>query len=251
MSLLGHHVILCEGFDDRSFWSGWLQHLECVDPTDGGKNKKARDANGDKVVGKGRFLFYAPGNHSIVLQPYGGKDNLSRFVDDELVEHIQKPRTRVILNLDSDAKADDLKDKSAEDSVVGILRNHGVTVTDLCSGFVNVKGIEVAAVIWQCDDPSGSPGVPRKQTLERLVCASIQAAYPERGRNVMGWLSSEPKPESLSHKNYSLSYLAKWYASFGADDFFRAIWRDEEIAQELEKRLRATGAWGLVETLAR
>jgi hypothetical protein len=25
-------VIFCEGYHDRAFWSGWLLHLDCVDP---------------------------------------------------------------------------------------------------------------------------------------------------------------------------------------------------------------------------
>lgn len=25
-------IVLCEGFEDRSFWRGWLLHFGCIDP---------------------------------------------------------------------------------------------------------------------------------------------------------------------------------------------------------------------------
>lgn len=102
------HVILCEGFDDRSFWSGWLLHLGCIDPSERGK-RTVTDAWGRPVKGKGR----------------------------------------------------------------------------------------------------------------------------------------SPTP-----KNYGYSYLAKWYAAHGADDFLREIWRDEIVARQLRQRLESTGAWGVVARLA-
>ena len=29
---MSESVILCEGFLDRAFWAGWLEHLGCTDP---------------------------------------------------------------------------------------------------------------------------------------------------------------------------------------------------------------------------
>lgn len=53
-------VILCEGYHDRAFWSGWLLHLGCTDP---GLPKPGRtgrqevvDAGGRTVKG-GDFMF--------------------------------------------------------------------------------------------------------------------------------------------------------------------------------------------------
>jgi len=74
------------------------------------------------------------------------------------------------------------------------------------------------------------------------------AAYPDRGPAVDGWLATEPLAE-ITHKNYGYSYLAKWYAEHGADDFFRALWRDEAVAGQLRARLEKTGAWQTVASL--
>ena len=90
---------------------------------------------------------------------------------------------------------------------------------------------------------------PRKQTLERLICAAIHAAHPKRGAGVQEWLDAPPRLETPVSKNFSYSYLAKWYAKHGADDFFRQVWRDGTVAQELRRRLEATEAWKTVESL--
>ncbi|MEE8525218.1 MAG: hypothetical protein V3T72_14880 [Thermoanaerobaculia bacterium] len=114
------HVVLCEGFDDRSFWSGWLLHLGCTDPSERGK-RTVTDAWGRPVKGKGRYLFRTPAGSDVVVHPFQGR----RY-----------------------------------------------------------------------------------------------------------------------------SYLAKWYAAHGADDFLREIWRDEIVARQLRQRLESTGAWGVVARLA-
>ena len=246
---IGHSVILCEGFDDRSFWAGWLTHLGCVDPTDGGRNRDVRDVNDEKVVGKGRFLFATPTGSSLVIQPINGRSNLSRSLRDELKEHRTKPRRRILLNLDSDADSFETSADRGLESIIGIARDHGVTVEDPRADYFEIDTVAVAAVIWECLD-GVTPGVPAQQTLERLVCASIQAAYPGRGSGVDDWLGAEPPPTTaVGPKHVGYSYLAKWYADFGADDFYRAVWRDPATAEQLKLRLQQTGAWGIVERL--
>jgi hypothetical protein len=43
--------------------------------------------------------------------------------------------------------------------------------------------------------------------------------------------------------------MAGWYAEHGCEDFYSGLWRDERVRVELEKRLRASGAWDVVEVL--
>lgn len=57
-------------------------------------------------------------------------------------------------------------------------------------------------------------------------------------------VATSPTPEE------ALGRAAKWYAEFGADDFFRAVWRDEQVAEQLRERLEKTGAWQTVARLA-
>ena len=56
MSAKRQHIVLCEGFDDRSFWTGWLLHLGCDDPSQGGRTT-AYDKWGHPIRGRGRFAF--------------------------------------------------------------------------------------------------------------------------------------------------------------------------------------------------
>ena len=243
-----HRVILCEGFDDRSFWAGWLQHLDCTDPTNRGKIK-ARDANNRPVQGQGRYLYRTPTEHSsIEIRPYEGRSNLAKTVRDYLKIHRGSPIDRMILSLDSDAEIG--LDQSAADQISGIAASHDSQVQDPQREFFDLEGIKTSAVIWECLDEDPIPGVPQKQTLERLVAASIRAAYPARGPTVEGWLAATPHGEdAITHKNYGYSYLAKWYAKHKADDFFRELWRDEAVAAQLRERLEARGAWAKVEDL--
>jgi hypothetical protein len=52
-------------------------------------------------------------------------------------------------------------------------------------------------------------------------------------------------------KEFAWSHMAGWYAQRGCENFYQAIWEDGATASELEKRLRASGAWGIAQELAK
>lgn len=239
------HVILCEGFDDRSFWAGWLLHLDCTDPTDRGK-RPARDAWGRPVKGGGRYLFRTPGDSSVLVHPFHGRANAGKAAGEYLGGQVYRPDL-MILNLDSDAENGSAD--GARAAFRRIVEDHGGKLEGDGDGPFDLDGVRLSAVIWECGDDDPTPGVPRKQTLERLVAAAIQAAYPARGPVVDEWLAAEPRGGEPRPKNYGYSYLAKWYAEHGADDFFRAIWRQQEVVARLRERLEKTGAWATVASL--
>ncbi len=240
-------VILCEGFDDRSFWVGWLRHLKCTDPSNRGR-RIVKDAYELRVQGKGRYLFHSPGGACIIVHPYGGRSKLRRTVNEYLKDHTTHPIHRMILNLDSDAESD--SDDGARAAVRGLVARLGSQVEAPTAAAFDLDGIQTSTVIWECADEASIPGIPRKQTLERLVAASIRGAYPARGSAVEDWLAAEPRGEAaVTPKSYGYSYLAKWYAEYGADDFFRALWRDEEVVAQLRHRLETNGAWASVQDL--
>ncbi len=239
------HVVLCEGFDDRSFWAGWLLHLGCTDPTDRGK-RRALDAWGRPVSGGGRYLFRTPGGSSVIVHPFDGRSNAGKTAGEYLRGQVYRP-DQMVLNLDSDAENGSAD--GARAAFRQIVEQHGGKLEDDGDGPFDLDGVRVSAVIWECGDTDPTPGVPRKQTLERLVAAAIQAAYPARGPVVDEWLAAKPRGRVPKPKNYGYSYLAKWYAEHGADDFFRAIWREQEVANRLRERLEETGAWATVASL--
>ncbi len=239
------HVILCEGFDDRSFWVGWLLYLQCTDPSEQGR-KRVEDAYGS-VQGRGRYLFHSPRGACIIVHPYGGRSKLRSAANEYLKDHKTRPINRMILNLDSDAQSG--SHDTARDVIRGIAAHFGSEAEEPGTAAFDLGGIRTSAVIWECTDEDPIPGVPRKQTLERLVAASIRAAYPGRGSSVEQWLAAEPKGEAVTHKSYGYSYLAKWYYEHGADDFFRALWRDEAVVEQLRQRIEPHGAWAMVQDL--
>ncbi len=238
---MSQSVVLCEGWDDRAFWTGWLLRLGCR----AAEAPERRDEWGRPVAG-GRYLFFTPSGDRIVLEPCHGRDLVARAARTYFQEKPTRPLRRLALNVDSDRSA------AASGAEVGqvpddlrnlILREQLPEERDTPV----VRGIEILPVVWECADPPAS-GLPDSQTLERLVSAAIAEVYPGRGASVARWLTDPPAGEPGS-KNHALSYLAKWYASHGQEDFYAHVWRDQQVAAALEQRLRATGAWSAAERL--
>ncbi len=239
------HVILCEGFDDRAFWAGWLIYLGCQDQ---GRRRPVYDAWGEEVK-NGKYLFTTRGASNVLVDPVHGGSEVRATAMTYFRQHNTKPIGRMIVNIDSDAEGEG-RTSSAREVIAGIVRDYdGGAVGDL-DGPHSIDDVEVWPVVWECLDSGEIPGIPRQQTLERLAAAAIVAAYAERGEPVQRWLEAEPVEENTNHKNYGMSYFAKWYAQrHGHGDFYRALWRDEAVAEQLKARLTATGAWQLVEEL--
>ncbi len=114
---------------------------------------------------------------------------------------------------------------------------------------VDSGATKVALVQWEASDPP-RPGLPDQQTLERLVCAAVIAAYPPRANAVQNWLASRPQPPAANPKEHAWSHMAGWYAEQGCEAFYVNIWQDPAIANQLELRLRASGAWQIAATIA-
>lgn len=236
--MTSQHVVLREGYEDRAFWAGWLLYLGCQDARQESGDPPI-NAWGDEVKGEGKFLFVNPSGSMIQVEPIHGRAEVRKSAAIYLRLHSTKPVGRLVINLDGDVEAGE-ESTSARDMIDGIAR--------LRSGF-GAEDVEVLPVVWECPNAADDAGVPPKQTLERLISAAVASAYPGRGPTVDDWLDADP-PGGKSHKNYGTSYFAKWYAAeHGYNDFYKALWRDQAVAAELETRLRATGAWETVEAL--
>jgi hypothetical protein len=44
--------------------------------------------------------------------------------------------------------------------------------------------------------------------------------------------------------------MAGWYPEHGCDAFYGLLWQDKPVADQLESRLRVSGAWDIAESLA-
>lgn len=222
-------VILCEGFDDRAFLAEWLVTLGC---------REARQDPWKKSVTTGQFGFTSPSGHFVRVHPCNGKAMLAEIAGTYIDLHGARPVSRMVLCFDADCPAPAM---AAPGSVLQSLAARR-TVSAADSGATRIDGVDVAAIVWECDDPPHVPGVPAQQSLERLVAASIVAVDPARGASVLGWLQAAPEQAGPEHKAHAYAYLAKWFSTSGCEDFYRAVWRDPAIRTQLEARLRRAGS---------
>jgi len=262
---MSESVVLCEGYHDREFWAGWLEHLGLTDPgLRPGRTERVPifDPWKKKVAG-GQFGFLSPTDHFVRIVPCHGdirriKETAARdWLDSAAKEQRQgageSRLRRLVLSIDSDVNIDEPD--------IG----KGFVLTDLCSwlwqfdrsaelvegGEVLLFGgaMAVSLVRWEAED--SMRGVPSKQTLERLVCAAIVAAYPERAEPVHRWLESRPNAPEAGPKEFAWSHMAGWYAEFGSATFYRKLWNEPAVAVQLQSRLEACGVWQVAEELAK
>jgi hypothetical protein len=243
--------IFCEGFHDRAFWKGWLQTLGCSDPGAPPPGASTRPDVHDPwggIVSRGRFAFHSPTKHFMRVTPCNGKPNILRLVRMRLKDHSTEPVRRIIVNEDSDLLAGAPAGVVTPASVERLVKEFDPAATQRPNGewrlFNDTVGVSL--ILWTANDPP-TDGVPTHETLERLITAAICAAHAGRGVAIRDWLASRPLPPPPDVKEFSWSHMAGWYAVMGGEAFYSNLWRDAAIAAQLERRLRASGAWAIVE----
>jgi hypothetical protein len=247
-------VVFCEGYHDRAFWKGWLFHLGCTDPgaqLPGASTRRQVNDPWGGVVGRGRFAFNSPSRHFIQVCPCNGKSNLLPLARQRLKKHTTEPVRQIIINEDSDLPAGVSAGAATPASVERLVKEFDPSSTQSADGEWQLYGgsVGVSLVLWGAADRP-TDGVPEFQTLERLVSAAMCAAHAGRGGAVQQWLASRPNPPPPDVKEFSWSHMAGWYAPLGGEAFYSNLWDDAAIAAELEARLRANGAWSLVQAFA-
>jgi len=249
-------VVLCEGYHDRAFWAGWLMHLGCVDPgepEEGSTRRRPVEDPWRNAVESGQFGYRSKRGGFVRVVPCRGKNNVLPAARIRLAQSRSKGLTGLVVCMDSDIEAGGV-DAGAEPStqaVEQVVREFDANAARNEEGdwLVNDGAIAVSVVQWAAPDAEAA-GLPSKQTLERLVCAAMIAAYPKRAPAVQTWLDSRPEPPGPDVKEFAWSYMAGWYAEGGCEFFYRGVWQDEAIASELENRLQTSGAWRVAERLA-
>jgi hypothetical protein len=253
---MSESVILCEGYHDRAFWSGWLAWLGCTDPgIQAGKTGRVPvvDPWGVEVKGRGQHAFLSPGGKFIRVIPCNGKSNVRRQARERLADRMDKNLERLVINVDSDAAVAPGEEPDAAlttASLETLLREFGQPAVTADGDFAIDDGATLASLVaWRTPDDAMS-SLPDRQTLERVACAAIVAVHPGRGGAVDQWLASRPDAPGAGPKEFAWSYMAGWYAERGCEGFYRAVWEDPAVAAELEGRLRKAGAWRVAEALA-
>lgn len=251
---MSESVVLTEGYHDRAFWSGWLEYLGC-------ENLGRRLARTHRIrvldpwnveVAGGEFAFHSKSKRFVRIVPCRGKDNLLPLAESRLKDRVDRGLTRLVISADSDEPVvgtDSTQHGVSYHAVETLARQFGDAKKDEYGDLLLNDGATVVSLVrWEASD-GDRPGLPNRQTLERVVCASLVAAYPDRGSAVQRWLDSRADGPEPASKEFAWSHMAGWYADRGCEDFYRAVWSDSKVVAELEARLRESGAWRVVEAL--
>lgn len=189
--------VLCEGYHDRAFWAGLLLHLGCSDPGDAGHGARTTftDPWGDPVRGGGQFAYRSLAGGFIRVVPAGGKEKILPLARNRLLQRTKELST-LILNVDSDQNADGtpaVNPLLTHATVQQVVRKLDAGAVFQPNGDVITNGgaTTVTLTRWEAPDQP-LQGLPNQHTLERIVCASVMAAYPPRGPAVQHWLDDRP-----------------------------------------------------------
>ncbi len=243
-------VVLCEGYLDRAFWAGWLQSLGCTVP---GRPGEIYDSAGRPVT-KGQYLFHSRSGNHVRVVPCGGKSEVQEAARLQIEQRTIEPALRhLVLSVDPDTATDAQPTATGlrPDDVLALARQFDAQAKSTQHRDIVLDSGQtlVSLVRWEASDPP-SQGVPDQQTLERLVCASLIAAYPDRGPAVQNWLDSRPDGPQPGPKEFGWSYMAGWYADLGCETFYRNLWLDDRVVAQLRSRLTEAAAWRVAEALA-
>lgn len=254
---MSESVILCEGYYDRAFWAGWLEYLGCTDPGAPSAVKRTRspvlDPSGERVTG-GHYAYHSPSGQFVRIVPCGGRPNILSEMRRRLDQRHVGPVKRLVVNTDADIEATTTEREEGA--------SHLETIETQAKQFDSAAAVGpeedvlldggetiISLIRWSAGDEPAA-GIPKLQTLERLVCTALVAAYPNRGPAIQQWLDARPEAPAAGPKAFAWSHMAGWYAERGCDAFYRALWADNALVQELEARLRSSGAWRIAEALA-
>jgi len=251
---MSESAVLCEGYHDRAFWAGWLVSLGCTDEgfRPGTTGFPRPDPWGDEVRG-GEFGYHSNSYAFIRIVSCGGKSQVLPRAGRRLNNRARKPLIRLIISVDPDVNvagpgaATGLR----RQDVLQFVQHYDPAASISGTGEIEIDGgaTKISLARWEAADPA-PPALPDQQTLERLACSSIVAAYPARGDAVRDWLAARPLPPPADPKAHAWSYMAGWYAQHGCEFFYSHLWNDPLVARELESRLRPSGAWQVAEALA-
>lgn len=251
-------VILCEGYHDRAFWDGWLRFLKCTVPQANNKTLSTRivkDPWGRTVSG-GQFGFHSPSGNFLRIVPCGGDDFVAGALKDRLAGRATHALRHVVVNYDADTDARTEPEAKAGieavlHSVQAILKaaDSGFTTSPQGDFLLDGGNTVVSVIVWWAPD-AHSDGLPWKHTLERLVCAALNATLPGRAQVVERWLQGRPGGTPAGPKEYAWSNMAGWAADKGCEAFYSGLWSDPQVVAELQARLAKTGAWRIAEQIA-
>jgi hypothetical protein len=246
----GESIVLVEGFDDRDFWKGLLLRLGCAE---------ARNDPPAEHRQRAGFTYRTPPGGLLHVIPYKAApgapigDELRALSRLKLKERAHKPLRRLVLSPDADRHPTMAAAQAGVRSIVTAACPEATETSDgdfaIDRGALLVSARFVHADAARNAEGKLPAGVPDQRALEQLACAAIAAAHPSRAAAVASWLAARPDPGGRVHKAHAWSYYAGWCTEHGTGDFYGSLWRDPAVGAELERLLRAQGAWRVIDAL--
>lgn len=234
--MIAETVVLCEGFHDRAFLSGWLKVLGAESLREG-----VYEPHGARLRGRGQYGFRLAERWFRIV-PMDGDSAWQAVASAMLGTRTTRAIERMVVVLDDDSVGTTGgRQQSFEHwvSELGAIRATPHTFR-LSGGIVET---EVALAVWSAQESLRS-SLPDQQTLERLVCAALAEVDASRAEHVRAFLAARPSPPSDEklHKSHAAAHMAGWFSSHGSEDFFRAVWDEPALRRVLERRLAELGA---------
>lgn len=251
MTAASQRVVLCEGYLDRAFWKGWLLFLGCCSARQtqdqGVERYRVADPWGDPVV-SGHFAYHSRSGRFVRVVPCRSRSRVLPAARFFVQESSSRALDLLVVNRDLDMGS--VADPAGAESILGTIRLADPKAQIGADGCIALStGGRVCLIDWRDPKPRAT-GAPKKQVLERLICASIAGAYPDRAASVETWLHSRPSPPAADPAEYAWSYMAGWNASLGCEAFFEHVWNDDRVRAELLPRLETTGAAQIAQMVA-
>lgn len=246
-------TVIVEGPTDQQFVGGMLaaQGWSHEDNRGTGESRVAKYRMGREEL---HLLYW--------LKPSGEQGVLFK-AKAELTRAIAGGAGELVLVLDDDSDVNG-QGPNREAQFRGLLGSAEWTVAPTSrTGRVGQTGVHL--VVWKADIDAevekATPGIPKKQTLERLVCVALAQLPTGNGARVAGFLKDEPLPDH-SHKHYAMAYFARHFPSGGNHEFYRFLWGvgddklpsvDDQSRKGLREKLTELtgrcGAWSVFEAL--
>ena len=220
-------LVVVEGYDDRDFWSAWLRARGCV-----------AAPNLQPPNPKRSFKLDVPGRSAVQLTWADSRSTVGPALRTAL-RSVNARYGVVVGCVDDDGEAG--ADPRGEAIFATIAHEHGGVGDGPLWALPPANDratTQLGCVIWRSAD-SDAPGVPRQQTLERLICGALAAAHPERAQAVQQYLDGPPETIGLPHKALFGAFLAKWYTEQGPSQVYEHLFRDPLVAPVLHERLHA------------
>jgi hypothetical protein len=219
-------VVHVEGFDDRHFLAGMVERLGWIPAREKHAQERVKTLLADSRTPNTSFGYLSPSRDRALLVNPGlaGHGNEARvFERVEFALSEPERRRELIACVDSDLRWDDPDPTRPRLDRMRVVDPDG----------------RVELAVWHWRPGVDRQGVPKKQTLERLVLGVLSEIEGSKGLGAIvdRFLAETPAASSLTGKHFAWATMAKWYGEHGCGDFYQALWREDAFAQAMRATL--------------